>query len=114
MPPPTFDRAQVDHLAQLSALSLSDAEAASIARDLGAILAYVEELASVDTSEVTAVHAPPVTEGAGAGAWRVDVVVPGLTREEALREAPRATETGFAVPGFVPSGTGVSPGGGGR
>jgi len=96
---PAFDRAQVTHLAQLASLSLADAEADALAQDLANIVAYVEELGAVDTSEVRE-NAPQ----AEAAAWREDVVVQGLTHEDALRGAPRATETGFAVPGFVPGG----------
>jgi aspartyl-tRNA(Asn)/glutamyl-tRNA(Gln) amidotransferase subunit C len=95
---PRFDRAQIDHLAKLAALSLSDAEAERLAHDLGAIVAYVEQLACVDTRSIAA------PEEATAGAWREDIVVPGLSHEDALRGAPGASETGFAVPGFVPAG----------
>jgi aspartyl-tRNA(Asn)/glutamyl-tRNA(Gln) amidotransferase subunit C len=96
---PPFDRARIDHLAQLSALSLSEAEASALAHDVGAIVAYVEQLAAVDTSEV-----PPTRESEPV-AWREDVVTPCLSHEDALAGAPRATETGFAVPGFVPGGS---------
>jgi aspartyl-tRNA(Asn)/glutamyl-tRNA(Gln) amidotransferase subunit C len=96
---PRFDRAQIDHLAKLAALSLSDAAADRLAQDLGAIVAYVEQLAGVDT---TSVGADP---DAAAAAWREDVVTPGLSHEDALRGAPGATDAGFAVPGFVPVGS---------
>jgi aspartyl-tRNA(Asn)/glutamyl-tRNA(Gln) amidotransferase subunit C len=107
MQPPTFDRKTIDHLASLAALSLSDAEAEGLARELGAIVAYVEELGAVDTSAVETT----LSEAASPAPWREDVPSPGLSREEALRSAPRATDVGFAVPGFVPVG---SAGGGER
>jgi len=97
MPSPTFDRAQVAHLAKLAALSLSDSEADLFARELAAIVAYVEELSAVDTSSVTKAH----DAGNPRSAWRTDQVRPGLSHEDALAAAPRASETGFAVPGFV-------------
>jgi aspartyl-tRNA(Asn)/glutamyl-tRNA(Gln) amidotransferase subunit C len=103
MQPPAFDRATVDHLAALAALSLSDREAESLARDLRAIVAYVEELGAVDTSEVPGDDTRDVTSVAPA--WRPDVLDPGLTREEALGGAARTTEAGFAVPGFVSAGS---------
>ena len=96
---PRFDRAQIDHLAKLAALSLSDSAAERLAHDLGAIVAYVEQLAAVDTSSVVG------PSDAVATSWREDVVVPGLSHEDALRGAPGATDTGFAVPGFVPAGS---------
>jgi aspartyl-tRNA(Asn)/glutamyl-tRNA(Gln) amidotransferase subunit C len=96
---PPFDRVQVSHLATLASLSLGDAEADALAHDLAAIVAYVEELGAVDTSDV-ADKALPVE----VAVWREDVVVPGLSHEDALRGAPRATDAGFAVPGFVRAG----------
>jgi len=107
MGPHAFDRATVDHLAALAALSLSDAEAERLARDLGAIVAYVEELSTVDTTFVST-----ETEAAG-GAWREDVVHEGLSHDDALAGAPRATEVGFAVPAFVTTAA-SGAGGGGR
>ncbi len=89
----------MDHLAALAALSLSDREAESLARDLRAIVAYVEELGAVDTADVRAVDASDAA--APFPGWRADAVVPGVSREDALGGAPRATEAGFAVPGFV-------------
>jgi aspartyl-tRNA(Asn)/glutamyl-tRNA(Gln) amidotransferase subunit C len=39
-----------------------------------------------------------------AAPFRPDVVVPGVERELAMREAPRHEDGGFAVPGFVDEG----------
>lgn len=65
-------------------------------------MAYVEELGAVDTSAAKAAEA---CDGATVSpAWRADVVVPGLSRDDALGGAPRATGAGFAVPGFVSAG----------
>ncbi len=114
---PVFTRAQVEHLAELAALALGDDEAEAIAQELARIVAYVQELSAVDTSEVAGVAEPSGgAASASMSAWRPDVVVPGLTTEEALGAAARATDGGFAVPGFVSSGsTGAgSRDGGGR
>lgn len=91
-------RESVLHVAELASLSLAEDEIDSLARDLDAIVRYVEQLNEVDTEGV-----PPLTSVGVAGALRPDVVQPGLTREEALAEAPHATEEGFAVPRFVES-----------
>ena len=102
-----LDRATIDHVATLSSLSLTDAEAAKMTTEIGAILAYVEELGSLDTTDV-----PPfardtdtgAAEGAspiGQTAWRDDVLAPGLSHRDALAQAPRVADDGFAVPGFV-------------
>ena len=92
-----LDRSHIDHVAKLASLSLTDEEAERMTGELGAILQYVEELALVDTSDV----APTAALKLGPTAWRQDVAVPGLSHEDALAQAPRAAEDGFAVPAFV-------------
>ncbi len=89
-----IDEPLVEHLASLS---LTKEEVRALAQDLGAILGYVGELQAVDVSEVGADE----DATASTSTLRDDVPHEGLTREEALRGAPRATETGFAVPGFA-------------
>ncbi len=96
-------RARVAHVAELAALSLDDAEAERLARDMDAIVRYVEELSSVDTEGVE----PTTSPIAAVSALREDVEVPSLTHEEALGGAPRRAGSpeveGFAVPVFVES-----------
>ena len=98
MEPPTFTRDAIGHLAALASLSLSDEEADCLAKDLRSIVAYVEELGAVDTSEVSPT---PAVGAMAAEACRADVLLPGLSRDEALREAPRTSGGCFAVPAFV-------------
>jgi aspartyl-tRNA(Asn)/glutamyl-tRNA(Gln) amidotransferase subunit C len=98
--PPKIDRALIDHVAKLSSLRLSDHEASVLAGELSAIVAYVEQLGELDTSLV----APTTSVKVDHSALRPDEVEPGLTHEDALGQAPRATEDGFAVPGFVDNG----------
>ncbi len=90
-----ISRDQVKHVAELAALSLGDAEIDALTRDLEAIVAYVDELATVDTEGVAAFTHHATTP------LRADVIAPGLTREEALSQAPRASGDGFVVPKFV-------------
>jgi aspartyl-tRNA(Asn)/glutamyl-tRNA(Gln) amidotransferase subunit C len=97
MPTPRLDRAQIDHVAKLSALSLTNEEADALMTDLDAILAYVAELDLLDTSGVP----PTANVQQGSISWREDEVKPGLPHDEALAEAPRTAEGGFAVPAFV-------------
>src|SRR5260370_31224145 len=97
-----IDVPTVKHIARLSALSLSDEEAQRFASELARIVAYVEELEALDTSAVEpTAHVQRVVAWA---AWRPDVPVPGLTREDALAAAPRVEHDGFAGPGFVKEG----------
>jgi aspartyl-tRNA(Asn)/glutamyl-tRNA(Gln) amidotransferase subunit C len=91
-----IDRALVDHIAELSLLSLTDAEADKLAGELSAILTYFGEIDAVDTSSV-----PPTAHVQRQRApWRPDEVEPGLSHDDALAQAPRASNGGFAVPAF--------------
>jgi aspartyl-tRNA(Asn)/glutamyl-tRNA(Gln) amidotransferase subunit C len=91
------DRALVLHVAKLSSLSLSDGEADRLTADLVRIAAYVEQLESLDTTGV-----PPTAHvRLERMPLRGDVVAPCLPHEDALSQAPRAEQDGFAVPAFV-------------
>ncbi len=93
-------RENVLHVARLARLDLGTEEVDSLVRDLGRILAYVDELSSVDTRGV-----PPTTAvSVDVAPFRSDDVVLGVDRERALAEAPRHGDGTFAVPGFVDEG----------
>jgi aspartyl-tRNA(Asn)/glutamyl-tRNA(Gln) amidotransferase subunit C len=97
MSAPTIDRAVVTHVARLASLSLSDAETERFAAELDRIVAHVRELDALDTRDVPATAHVQI----GETPWRADVVRPGLSREDALSQAPQVEEHGFAVPTFV-------------
>lgn len=90
-------RETVLHVARLARLELADEEVSRMQRDLGNILGYVEQLASLstegvpETAHVAAERAP----------LRDDQAVHGFDQDTALGEAPRKTAGAFAVPGFV-------------
>jgi aspartyl-tRNA(Asn)/glutamyl-tRNA(Gln) amidotransferase subunit C len=89
--------AEVLHIARLANLAITPAEVDRLTTELGAILAHIEQLNEVDTTGVPgtahlAVLAMPL---------RDDVLVPGLTEDEALGGAARVLAGGFAVPRFV-------------
>jgi aspartyl-tRNA(Asn)/glutamyl-tRNA(Gln) amidotransferase subunit C len=93
----TLDRSLILHVARLASLSLSEAEADRFAGELGRIVAYVEQLEAVDTRDVPAtahvlIERLPLRE---------DEVRPGLSRDEALSQAPLTEAGGFAVPTFL-------------
>jgi aspartyl-tRNA(Asn)/glutamyl-tRNA(Gln) amidotransferase subunit C len=97
MTAPKVDRALVLHVAKLSSLSLSNAEADRFAAELARIVEYVALLDQLDTREV-----PPTAHGRlDRAPWREDRPTPGLSHEDALAQAPRAEQGGFAVPTFV-------------
>jgi aspartyl-tRNA(Asn)/glutamyl-tRNA(Gln) amidotransferase subunit C len=97
MPAPKIDRALVLHVAKLSSLSLSDAEVDRFASELARIVAHVEQLDALDTRDV-----PPTAHvQIERMPLREDEVLPGVTHEEALAQAPRVEADGFAVPVYV-------------
>jgi aspartyl-tRNA(Asn)/glutamyl-tRNA(Gln) amidotransferase subunit C len=90
-------RTQIAHVAELASLSLTEEETTSMAAELDAIVHYVEELSTLDTEGV-----PPTSHVLEeAPSLRPDEVRPGLSHEEALSGAPRSSQGGFAVPGYV-------------
>jgi aspartyl-tRNA(Asn)/glutamyl-tRNA(Gln) amidotransferase subunit C len=92
-----LDRAQIEHVATLAALSLTTEEMDRMTRELAAILAYVEDLSAVDTSQVEPTRHVQLEPSA----FRRDEVRPGVSHDEALSQAPRKDHGGFAVPAFV-------------
>ena len=96
MPAPV-SRALVLHLAKLASLSLSDDEADRMTSDLARIAGYVEQLDALDTTGV------PSTAHVRLDRMplRDDEERPCLPHDEALAQAPRVEEDGFAVPAFV-------------
>jgi len=88
---------EVLHIARLANLALTPSEVTQLTSELGSILAYVDELASVDTSDVPATTHVAVL----AMPLRPDVHVPGLTEDEATGGAARVVGRAFAVPRFV-------------
>lgn len=94
---PSIDRVLVRHVARLAALSLSDEEAEKLAGELAAIVRYVEQLDSLDTENV-----PPTAHmQLDRAELRKDELVPGLSHEDALAQAPKVEHDGFAVPAFM-------------
>jgi aspartyl-tRNA(Asn)/glutamyl-tRNA(Gln) amidotransferase subunit C len=95
--PHSIDRAQIEHVAKLACVTLTNDEATAFASELAAIVRYVNELSSVDTTDV-----PPTAHvQLGASSLRADEILAGLSNDEALDQAPRKDHGAFAVPGFV-------------
>jgi aspartyl-tRNA(Asn)/glutamyl-tRNA(Gln) amidotransferase subunit C len=90
-------RKEVEEVALLSRLSLSDAETERLTRQLGDILGYIAKLSALDTSGVEGTtHAVPMD-----CPLREDRVGERLPAEEALRSAPRRVESFFEVPKII-------------
>ncbi len=91
---PAISRDEVAHLARLSRLALSDEELDQFAGQLDSILNHVKAVSEVAADDVPPTANPnPVTN-----VTRPDVIVPGLTPEQALSGAPAVEQDRFAVP----------------
>lgn len=87
-------REQIDHVAHLSRLALSDDERARFGAQLASILAYIEKLNELDTSGV-----PPTAHVMGLrNVFRDDVEQPSLGREAMLANAPAQACGCYLVP----------------
>jgi aspartyl-tRNA(Asn)/glutamyl-tRNA(Gln) amidotransferase subunit C len=96
-PQRAFTRADVERIADLARLSVADAEAERLAAELEAILAYAEQLAGLDTSEV-----PPTSHPIElATPLRDDVPEEPLDPELALANAPEREGSAFVVPKVI-------------
>jgi aspartyl-tRNA(Asn)/glutamyl-tRNA(Gln) amidotransferase subunit C len=87
-------RADVEHVATLSRLALTDDEIEQLTGELGAILEYAAEVSALDTADVPpTAHPLPLVN-----VFRPDEPRPGLDRDEVLAEAPAAEDGQFRVP----------------
>jgi aspartyl-tRNA(Asn)/glutamyl-tRNA(Gln) amidotransferase subunit C len=87
----------IDHVAKLARIALTPEERAQFARQLGDVLASIEQLKRVDVSGVEpTAHAFPVSN-----VWADDVPQPGLSAEAALRNAPAQRDHMVVVPKVV-------------
>jgi aspartyl-tRNA(Asn)/glutamyl-tRNA(Gln) amidotransferase subunit C len=87
----------INYVANLARLALTDTEKDTFSRQLGDILHYVEKLSAVDVSQVEpTAHAFPVSN-----VWAEDVSRPGLPVEAALRNAPVQRDDMIVVPVVV-------------
>ena len=87
----------VKYVAHLARISLSPAEEQKLSAQLQQILGYIEKLKRLDVTGVEATaHAVPLVN-----VTRSDEVRPGLSNEEALRNAPARAGSLFMVPKIV-------------
>jgi aspartyl-tRNA(Asn)/glutamyl-tRNA(Gln) amidotransferase subunit C len=85
--------AEVEHVAHLARLRLSDEELEKMRTDLSNILGYMEMLKEVDVSDV----APTAQVTDLLNVMREDEVRPSLPREDALANAPDQRDGMFRV-----------------
>ena len=90
----------IEHVAKLARLSLTDDERAALSTQLGQILEHAARV-----GEVAAADVPPTASPIPrANVWREDVEEPSLPVDEALRNAPERDGDRFRVPRIAETG----------
>jgi len=92
-----ISKQEVEHVAKLARLELSEQEKEKLTDQLSNILTYVETLNSLDTKGVEPTsHVLDLKN-----VTRDDVAVPGLTQEQALANAPDKAAGHYKVPKII-------------
>lgn len=87
----------VDQLADLARLEFTPEEKTAIQGDLQRMITFVEKLNELDTTHV----APILHMTTDRNVYRDDKVVPSISREEGLQNAPAANDQYFKVPKVI-------------
>ncbi|MDK2799468.1 MAG: aspartyl-tRNA(Asn)/glutamyl-tRNA(Gln) amidotransferase subunit [Clostridiales bacterium] len=90
-------REQVEHVANLARLNLTEEEKERLTSEMESIIAFADKLNELDTSEVEpTAHAIPIQN-----VFREDVVEPSYDRGKILQNAPSQEKGCFKVPNIV-------------
>jgi aspartyl-tRNA(Asn)/glutamyl-tRNA(Gln) amidotransferase subunit C len=90
-------REEVERVARLGRLALSEAERETMTAQLDAILGYMDALNALETSGIE----PTTTVIPMTSVMRDDVVQPSLSQEQALANAPDRDDVYFRVPRII-------------
>jgi aspartyl-tRNA(Asn)/glutamyl-tRNA(Gln) amidotransferase subunit C len=88
---------EVEHIAELARLKLTDEEKQHFRQQLSEILEYAARLQAVDTSQVQ-LNTAQSAATAASSALRPDVPAPSLELKEVLGNAPQSESGQFRVP----------------
>ena len=92
-----ISREEVQNVARLARLHLTEHEAERMREQLDAILAYIDKLRELDVEGVEpTAHAVPLVN-----VMRDDALVPCLPQEQALANAPDRAHEFFRVPRII-------------
>lgn len=94
-----INRAQIDRVAELARLSLSDEEADRLASELDSFLGYVETLNELDTEGIVPTSHPISL----LTPMRDDSPEPPIDPELAIQNAPETAGGAFVVPKVIDS-----------
>ncbi len=90
-------RNEVEHVANLAKLNLSEEELARMTGQLDTILSYVAKLDELDTKDVVpTTHAFSINN-----AFREDEMQESIPRDKALQNAPKDNGESFVVPKII-------------
>lgn len=93
----SITRTEIEHVARLARLTLTDSEKELFTGQMAAILSYVETLNKLNTDGIPPTsHAVPVEN-----AFRADRVVDSIGADRALSNAPDRVDTFFRVPPVI-------------
>ncbi len=88
----------IEKIAQLAHLEITDDERRMFAPQISEIVTYVEQLNAIDTTAVEPALGGLTPQGEETKSWRDDQVQPSLGQELALAEAPDPAAGHFRVP----------------
>lgn len=88
---------EVEHIAHLSRLSISEKEKEKFSQQLGSILGYVKKLDELDASGIE----PTSHVIEMSNVMREDSLKPSLSKDEALMNAPDRTGDFYRVPKII-------------
>jgi aspartyl-tRNA(Asn)/glutamyl-tRNA(Gln) amidotransferase subunit C len=92
-----ISREDIEHIALLARLSLTEEEKDLFGSQLSSILGYMEKLNELDTKDIQPTsHVLPLNN-----VMRDDAPVPSIPREAALINSPSHTEKFFRVPKII-------------
>ena len=87
----------VEHIAKLAKLEFTDAEKEKFTHQMNQILEYMDQLNSLDMSNVEPLsHVIELSN-----VFRADEVKPGVSTEDALKNAPEKNDQFFKVPKVI-------------
>ena len=90
-------KSEVEHVANLARLNLTDTELEKMTGQLDTILSYMDTLNTVDTGDIKATtHVFSVSN-----AFREDIVQESLSQEEAVKNGPQQDGEFFQVPRVI-------------
>lgn len=90
--------ADVEKIAQLAHMEITPEELKIFAPQMADIVAYVEQLSEIATSNIEPSLGGLTPEGEATDSARDDVVTPSLGQQLALEEAPESAAGHFRVP----------------